>query len=587
MKKLFTLLFITIALQSSAQHYLWETFGENVTGNSGGGEELSRDNAGNLYVLSTYSESVVIQGDTIPYPGFGNGDLYLAKFNAQGQKISLKHFGSPGLDIAFDMTTDDSANVYIFEHTYAFNIDLGDTILNLWEDVLIKLDSSGNFKWATQIPYTPSCGKSIAISKGSMYVTSCAGLHKLSLDSGIILSTLNYSFNGIRGMCVAPNGDLVLTYNNTATTTIGGFTINTTPSASGTGGNIAILRVDTALQVKSLKAYGNFTGTAAAPVTADTNNVYVVTTANSTVYFGTDSILPNSCAFLKMDTLLDPVATTELFNASFAETNVLTMSTSGIYLGGNYGTPIILNNGDSLPLAFNGDNLIVKFDFNGNVIYAAGSGGFGATDRINDMTNDGNGTCYFSGLLYGGFPIYECMSYAVKPGMQLVAFNDSLYVVPDPIINQNGLLLTATPNFTDTVQWYLNGVAIPGATSQQYMVTQNGTYTVVYTNRFNCSKTSNSITITNVGISEVVSDFSFSVYPNPVSNVLTVAGLKLTDGDEIKICNVVGKEIYFNKINQEVRSLKIQTLNFLNGVYFIEIKSGDKKALARFVKITP
>lgn len=569
MKKLLLLLFAAFSMQVSAQHYVWESFGENVYGNYGGGEAISRDHAGNLYVLASYEKAVAIQGDTIPDPGFNNPDLYLAKFNAQGQKISIKHFGSPKLDLALDMAIDDSANIYIFQHSYASNINMGDTIIHMVEGVVIKLDSSGNFKWASQIPY--SCGRNIEISKGYLFVARCSGLYKLSLDSGIILSTLAYSIDGgPAGMCSAPNGDLLITYNNKANFSVGGFTITHTPSPIGDGGNIAILRVDTAMQVKSLKAYGYFTGTDNAPVAADSNNVYVVTPNYSTVYFGTDSILPNSCAFLKMDSLLNPVSTTELFNSANIETNALIMSGNALYLGGKYGNAFYLNNGDSLPPAVNGDNLIVKFDLNGNAIYGSGSGRQGATERINDLVADGNGNYYFSGLVYGGNPTYECNTQFVNPGMQLVAFNDSLYVVPQPTITQNGLLLTATTNFTETIQWYLNGIAIQGANGQQYTATQNGTYTVVYSNRFNCSKTSKAIVILNVGISDKQLE-SFSIYPNPFQNEVTVKLDEFSVPVTVTICDFSGRKLVQKEVSDVSQTFDMSA--FSNGIYIFQFQN--------------
>lgn len=75
------------------------------------------------------------------------------------------------------------------------------------------------------------------------------------------------------------------------------------------------------------------------------------------------------------------------------------------------------------------------------------------------------------------------------------------------------------------------------------------------------------------------------VYPNPVSNELTLSGFKFSVGDEIKIIDVMGKEIYSEKIARQILNMKIETLNFSEGVYFLEIKSGDKKGTARFVKV--
>ncbi len=61
-----------------------------------------------------------------------------------------------------------------------------------------------------------------------------------------------------------------------------------------------------------------------------------------------------------------------------------------------------------------------------------------------------------------------------------------------PIITLSGSLLTS--NSTTGNQWYLNGVAISGATNQTYTATSSGSYTVVVTNSFGCTSTSTATT---------------------------------------------------------------------------------------------
>ncbi|MFI5219394.1 MAG: T9SS type A sorting domain-containing protein [Bacteroidia bacterium] len=69
---------------------------------------------------------------------------------------------------------------------------------------------------------------------------------------------------------------------------------------------------------------------------------------------------------------------------------------------------------------------------------------------------------------------------------------------------------------------------------------------------------------------------SISIYPNPASNKLTVSGLQLTVGDEIKICDIIGKEIYKTAIAQRTVNYKLQTGTFPQGIYFVQIKSNNK-----------
>lgn len=60
----------------------------------------------------------------------------------------------------------------------------------------------------------------------------------------------------------------------------------------------------------------------------------------------------------------------------------------------------------------------------------------------------------------------------------------------------NGTSVILTSSSATGNQWYLNGVAIPGAINQTYTVTASGTYTVVYTIGTCSSQVSNSIAVT-------------------------------------------------------------------------------------------
>ncbi len=160
-----------------------------------------------------------------------------------------------------------------------------------------------------------------------------------------------------------------------------------------------------------------------------------------------------------------------------------------------------------------------------------------------------------------------------------------------PFITQTiNTLHSNVTNTTCTFQWYFNGTAIANATDSIYNITQNGNYTVVVTNSWGCE---GSITLSIVfnGIQETNNGFDVSIYPNPVKNELTISGFQFQTGDELKIIDVVGKEIYSEKITNETinlghieRSRSVQTSNLHVGLYFLEITSSNKKSVSKFIK---
>ncbi|MES2131265.1 MAG: choice-of-anchor tandem repeat GloVer-containing protein [Bacteroidota bacterium] len=134
-----------------------------------------------------------------------------------------------------------------------------------------------------------------------------------------------------------------------------------------------------------------------------------------------------------------------------------------------------------------------------------------------------------------------------------------------PVITQSGTSLHSTTAVS--YQWYLNGVAVTGATSQTYTPLQNGAYSVVVTNGNGCSATSAVFNLLDTGISAISNkEVTVEVYPNPTSGNFTIS-TSFTDY-EIQITNAIGQLIY-NKSHNLVSELELKE----NGIYFIRIIS--------------
>ncbi len=85
--------------------------------------------------------------------------------------------------------------------------------------------------------------------------------------------------------------------------------------------------------------------------------------------------------------------------------------------------------------------------------------------------------------------------------------------LPDaPVVSLDFDVLSATG--PGAFQWFLNGTAVSGATSNELSATSNGVYTVSTTNANGCSATSEPFTVSTVGMAEA-SGSVFAVFPNP------------------------------------------------------------------------
>lgn len=154
---------------------------------------------------------------------------------------------------------------------------------------------------------------------------------------------------------------------------------------------------------------------------------------------------------------------------------------------------------------------------------------------------------------------YGCTS----PMSDLITINPLQSVPISPVITREGNTLTS--NCETGNQWYLDGVAVPGATGKQFTVVSPGTYYSVVTTEGCSSGTSNWIPFLKV-------DFNFSVYPSPSTGLFN---LKIESAEseilDLKIYNVVGILIW-EKSNVSVHGLakiEVDLSKYTNGTYLV------------------
>ena len=166
-----------------------------------------------------------------------------------------------------------------------------------------------------------------------------------------------------------------------------------------------------------------------------------------------------------------------------------------------------------------------------------------------------------------------------------ITFADYIIVTQaaQPSITQVGDTVISSPALT--YQWYeLSSGAIPGAVFQDYVVLQSGFYFVCIQDAAGCTACSDTFYADlNITVPEI-SQPAFSVYPNPVRDVLKVK-VSSTTITAITIVDVMGKRIFKAepKVNASTKSIDVTPL--ATGVYWIEAKTSSGKTFrAKFIK---
>jgi hypothetical protein len=131
-------------------------------------------------------------------------------------------------------------------------------------------------------------------------------------------------------------------------------------------------------------------------------------------------------------------------------------------------------------------------------------------------------------------------------------------IPPVPVITINGSILSS--NAPSGNQWYMENVAIPGATGQTYTAIQTGHYWDIVTLNTCSSDTSNHIYFVMTGILDLTDAGILSVYPNPSDGMFTIVissptlktftlsvinnlGLKIIESRDIQVNGKVSRNL--------------------------------------------
>ena len=184
----------------------------------------------------------------------------------------------------------------------------------------------------------------------------------------------------------------------------------------------------------------------------------------------------------------------------------------------------------------------------------------------------------------GAYSVVETNQY----GCNSLSANDTVIVYPIPaspnlIVNGGFINSSATGN----LQWYFNGVIIPGATQANLLYADTGLYTLSVTNSFGCINSSTINITTPNGIYQISNNHVFSLYPNPVKNTLNISNSNAADIIvNIAITDINGANVYHeNQVNLNSKPVSIDISNLGNGVYFVSIFNNQIRQQQKIVVI--
>lgn len=167
--------------------------------------DIITDLHGNIYVTGSFTDSMRVGATTIY--GSGLDDIFVVKYDSNGDFIWARSFGSSEEDVALSIATDAEENIYITGFTTGV-MTVGDSELNhagMWDAFIIKLDSFGEVLLAKSFGGALNdIGYGIGVSAENIFVTGWFA-DTLSFEDGT--SITSYGGSDIFLACLDENAN--------------------------------------------------------------------------------------------------------------------------------------------------------------------------------------------------------------------------------------------------------------------------------------------------------------------------------------------------------------------------------------------
>ncbi len=142
------LFFITTSANLFAQNWLVTNGGQSTDE----ALDITADATGNYYVTGYFTATAKFGSTTLT--SSGNGDVFIAKYNAMGVVQWATKAGGVGSDRAYSIKTDDVGNVYItgfYYGTATFGTTTITSVSNTQDVFIAKYDFSGTLLWVRSV----------------------------------------------------------------------------------------------------------------------------------------------------------------------------------------------------------------------------------------------------------------------------------------------------------------------------------------------------------------------------------------------------------------------------------------------------
>ncbi len=519
----FTLFYSTTKAQ--VPEWVWAARAGDT--NSDVGNAIATDVSGNIYVAGSFHYTITFGSFSLPSQG--NTDIFLVKYDTLGNVVWAKSFGTDGNDGARFLTFDITGNLYMVGEYENYSITFGAyTLTNAGgSDVFIaKFDVNGNVLWAKGAGGANIDGPSSAVTDafGNIYVGGSFSYPNITFDTIVLPNTGAYSpflvkYDSSGNVLWAKTATGTGEFDQTIAVTIdiAGYIYDAGSFQSTSlifDGDTLINEGIFNLFITKYDENGNLIWARNAGGTRSAGIQSISSDAHGYIYvageFGSDTVVLGPDTLIKSGTTIYP----DIFIAKYdADGNAIwALSSGGLkddepwsIITDTAGNSYVTGFFDSDSISFgnivltntsqnstdSADIFVVKIDPNGNPLWAISAGGTNY-DFASCITADAFGNLYLTGLFESDsilFGVTNLVNAYAGFDDVFIAKLKMCYVTP-PVITPSttifcqGNPVTLTSDTAASFHWNT------GSTNQSITVNSSGVYSVIIPGTGGCTASS-------------------------------------------------------------------------------------------------
>jgi hypothetical protein len=385
-------------------------------------QSLRVDSLGNSYVTGYFSLNISFDGGSTVLTSAGSSDMYIAKYDPSGNMVWSRRAGGSDGDMATGIAVDRAGNSYVVGYFKSASLVFGSTTLtnaggNTYDLFLVKYDSDGNVVWAhsaggigddrAQAVAVDTLGNvfvagyfvSAAITVGNTTLTNTGALDmfilKADSDGDVqwakSSSSTTSGWENAFGIAVDDDGNSFVTGDFNGTSATFGNVI----LSGGANSNVFVVKYSPTGTVVWANRAGVNSDNKAAAVAVDTaGNCYVTGYfKGSTIVFGATTLTNAGHAdtyLVKYSPNGVPLWAKSAGGAQEDGGSALAVDRLGqVYYAGYYKSPSLTFGSNTLTNAASGtyDIFVIEYAPDGSIAWAKTAGGTG-DDHVNTIAVD-------------------------------------------------------------------------------------------------------------------------------------------------------------------------------------------------------